>query len=78
MSVTIPAHRALGVTQKEYTVVDGAILGVRLWSGSDGRTTFKVHKDTGNGEETLDQFVLRVPGEVAEMRVRPLHRCSVD
>ena len=78
MEVTIPAHRALGVTQKEYTVVDGAIRGVRLWSGSDGRETFKAHKDTGNGEETLDQFVLRVPREVAEMRVRPLHRCSVN
>ena len=76
MKVTIPAHRALGVTQKEHTVVDGAIWGVRLWSGSDGRTTFKVHKDTGYGEETLDQFVLRVPREAAQMRARPLH--SVD
>ena len=75
MSVTIPAHPALGVAQKEYTVVDGAICGVRLWPGSDGRTTLRLHKDI---EETLDQFVLRVPREVAQMRVRPLPRCSVD
>ena len=79
MSVTIPAHQALGVVQKEYTVVDKAICGVRLWPGRDGRTSFGLRKDTGNGEEeTLDQFVLRVTREVAEMRVRPLHRCSVN
>ena len=44
------------------------------------RRIFETHTARfGYGEEeTLDQFVLRVPGEVAEMRVRPLHRCSVD
>ena len=66
------------MAQKEYTVVDGVIHNVRLWPGSDGRTTLRLRKETGDSEETLDQFVLRVPGEVAEMRVRPLHRCSVD
>ena len=79
MSVTIPAHPALGVAQKEYTVVDEVIHNVRLWPGRDGRTSFGLRKDTGNGEEeTLDQFVLRVPREVAQMRVRPLHRYVVD
>ena len=72
MSVTIPAHPALGVAQKEYTVVDGVIHNVRLWPGSDGRTTLRLRKETGNSEETLDQFVLHVPREVTQMRVRAL------
>ena len=71
MSISIPAHEALGVVAKEYTIVDGVVMNVRLWPGKDGRTTFRMRTDTNAGEpETVEEFKLRVTREVAQQRVR--------
>ena len=71
MSVSIPADAALGVAAKEYAIVDGCIQNVRLWPGQDGRTYFRLHTNTGSGSaESIDEFMLRVPRDVAALRVR--------
>ena len=71
MSISIPAHEALGVEAKEYSIVNGCIQNVRLWPGKDGRTYFGLRSDTGSGSaETIDEFMLRVPRDVAALRVR--------
>ena len=65
MSMTIPAHKTLGVPANSYSIVDGFINNVRLWPGSDSRQPFRQWDD-----ETLAGFMLRVPREVAVLRVR--------
>ena len=71
MSVSIPADATLGVEAKEYSIVNGCIQNVRLWPGKDGRTYFGLRSDTGSGSaETIDEFMLRVPRDVAALRVR--------
>lgn len=65
MSVTISAHKKLGVPANSYSIVDGFINNVRLWPGSDGRQPFRRWED-----ETPAAFMLRVPREVAVLRVR--------
>jgi len=71
MSISIPAHEALGVEAKEYTIVDGSVHNVRVWPGKEGRTRFRMRMDISTGEpETLEEFVLRVPREVACLQAR--------
>ena len=79
MSISIPAHVALGVAAKEYTIVDGVVQNVRICSGKQGgrRTTFRMRTDSTSEPETLEEFRLRVLREVADLQVSLLAQASL-